>query len=238
MIQLSETWFMEGYIDFELQQYRLLAYLREVNQCFDENKLYPQLADVIFHYNNLALFRINKQVMQDQFPGKLSQINLQRLELVYEQMLADDLLMQELEAITGYAQEKIQAVINNGTEQYEFVAQQTCIEPIGILPLYKDEGYILLRYGGNQEVTGYTYTTTLFEHKNARYRGIRVSYIGRWQHTVTNTFEHIKREIVRNIRTLPNPAVFRIETGLSVPLEETLLPIAKRMLVRQLASPV
>jgi hypothetical protein len=27
---LSETWFMEGYIDFELQKYRLLAYLKDV----------------------------------------------------------------------------------------------------------------------------------------------------------------------------------------------------------------
>ena len=33
---LSETWFMEGYIDFELQKYGLLAYLKEVKQAFDE----------------------------------------------------------------------------------------------------------------------------------------------------------------------------------------------------------
>ena len=41
---LSETWFMEGYIDFELQKYRLLAYLHDVKESFNHTKLYPQLS--------------------------------------------------------------------------------------------------------------------------------------------------------------------------------------------------
>jgi hypothetical protein len=71
---LSETWFMEGYIDFELQKYRLLAYLQEVKQCFKATMLYPQLSDVVFHYNNLLAFRSNKQFIQDQFPKKLDMV--------------------------------------------------------------------------------------------------------------------------------------------------------------------
>ena len=55
MKQLSETWFAEGYIDFELKKYVLLAYLQEINKYFYENKLYPQLADLIFHYNNIGM---------------------------------------------------------------------------------------------------------------------------------------------------------------------------------------
>lgn len=53
MKTLSQTWFADGYIDFELKKYTLLAYLQEVNKYFTANKLYPQLADVIFHYNNI-----------------------------------------------------------------------------------------------------------------------------------------------------------------------------------------
>ena len=41
MKTLSETWFADGYIDFELKKYVLLAYLQEVSKCFNENKLYP-----------------------------------------------------------------------------------------------------------------------------------------------------------------------------------------------------
>ena len=72
MKTLSETWFADGYIDFELKKYTLLAYLQEINRNFQENKLYPQLADVIFHYNNLVAFRENKKFLQEHFPKKLT----------------------------------------------------------------------------------------------------------------------------------------------------------------------
>ena len=67
MKTLSHTWFAEGYIDFELKKYTLLAYLQEVNRYFTESKLYPQLADIIFHYNNVVAFKKNKQYLQEQF---------------------------------------------------------------------------------------------------------------------------------------------------------------------------
>src|SRR5213079_977921 len=103
MKTLSETWFADGYIDFELKKYTLLAYLQEVNKYFHENKLYPQLSDVIFHYNNMVAFRENKKFLQEQFPKKLTGIQLEKLELLYEQMMEDDELMGELEQIIQYA---------------------------------------------------------------------------------------------------------------------------------------
>src|SRR5580704_2827272 len=108
---LSETWFMEGYIDFELQKYRLLAYLQEVKGCFSETKLYPQLSDVVAHYNNLATFRENKRFLQSQFPKKMDMLDMQKLEIVYEQMLTDDDLMKELEHITDYALDEMKGTI-------------------------------------------------------------------------------------------------------------------------------
>jgi hypothetical protein len=61
MKQLSQTWFAEGYIDFELKKYTLLAYLQQINKYFNENKLYPQLADLIFHYNNIVAGTLSKK---------------------------------------------------------------------------------------------------------------------------------------------------------------------------------
>ena len=93
MKTLSETWFADGYIDFELKKYTLLAYLQEINRNFQENKLYPQLADVIFHYNNLVAFRENKKFLQEQFPKKLSGLQMEKIQVLYEQMIQDDELM-------------------------------------------------------------------------------------------------------------------------------------------------
>src|SRR5215203_71917 len=135
MKNLSETWFAEGYIDFELKKYTLLAYLKEVNKHFGENKLYPQLADVIFHYNNLVAFRENKKFLQEQFPKKLSGIQMEKLQVLYEQMMQDDELMEELEEIIHYAAAEMRSTITNGTELYELVEDKLKISPVGIIPL-------------------------------------------------------------------------------------------------------
>lgn len=235
-MQLSETWFIEGYIDFELQKYKLLAYLKEVNEYFTTTKLYPQLADIIFHYNNLTSFRENKKILQDGFPKQLGSLDVRRLELVYKQMLEDDEMMLELERITHYATNALQHAIKNGTEIYDAVKSKVCIEPVGIIPMYKDEGYVLLKHRAEAEIQAYYYAVTLFEHSNAKYRALKMEYLDSWAANIINTYMQVKREVIRANRLLPNPAVYSVDSALDVPFAETLLPIAKRMLIKHITA--
>ncbi|HTR29978.1 MAG TPA: hypothetical protein VMH27_11960 [Puia sp.] len=236
MKTLSETWFADGYIDFELKKYTLLAYLQEIHKYFSANKLYPQLADIIFHYNNLAAFRENKKYLQEQFPKKLSGVQLEKLQILFEQMVEDDELMQELEEIINYATGEIQRTITNGTEIYEFVEEKLVIHPVGLVPLDSNEGYFFLSEGNNHDTRVYQYRLSFFEKHDEKYRSIRTEYIASWHRNLVNTYENIKSELIRRKQDIPNPAVFSIETELKFPVDETLLPIAKRSLVRYISS--
>jgi len=236
MKQLSETWFAEGRIDFELKKYTLLAYLQEVNKCFTENKLYPQLADIVFHYNNIAAFRHNKRYLQEHFPKKLTGVQMEKLQVLYEQMIQDDELMQELEDIIQYSAGKIKSTLHNGTEIYEFVEEKLNISPVGIIPLDTQEGYFFLS-SGNEKSTGvYHYRLSIFEKHDEKYRSIRTLFIDDWRRTISHTYEHIKSELIRHWKDLPNPAVYLIETPLVFPVDETLLPVAKRSLVKFISA--
>lgn len=236
MKTLSETWFAEGFIDFELKKYTLLAYLQEIHKHFGENRLYPQLSDLIFHYNNLVAFRENKKYLQEQFPKKLTGIQLQKLQTLYEQMIADDDLMQELEEIIHFSAGKMKTTISSGTEIYEFVEDNLTITPIGILPLDTGEGYFFLSTGGAKNTRVYQYRLSIFEKHDEKFRSIKTSYLDVYQRSLSNTYEQIKYELLKNKSELPNPAVYSIETELSFPVEETLLPIAKRCLVKYMNS--
>ena len=236
MKTLSETWFADGYIDFELKKYTLLAYLQEIHRNFSENKLYPQLADIIFHYNNLAAFRENKKYLQEQFPKKLTGLQLERLQVLFEQMIEDDELMQELEEIINYATQEIQRTISNGTEIYEFVEDKLIIFPVGLVPLDSHEGYFFLSEGGFSDTRVYQYRLSFFEKHDEKYRSIRTEYVDSWSRNLVNTYENIKAELIRLKTGLPNPAVYSIETELKFPVDETLLPIAKRSLVRYISG--
>ncbi len=236
MRTLSETWFAEGYIDFELKKYTLLAYLQEVNSCFHQNRLYPELADVIFHYNNIVAFRENKRFLQEQFPKKLSGVQMQKLQLLYEQLIEDDEMMQELEDIINYSANTIKQTISNGAEIYEFVENKINITPVGIVPLDINEGYFFLNSGDEKDTRVYQYRLSMFEKKDEKYRSIKTAYVDMWYRSIATTYEHIKYELIRKRSELPNPAVYAVETSLKFPLEETLLPIAKRCLVKFISS--
>jgi hypothetical protein len=236
MKQLSETWFAEGYIDFELKKYTLLAYLKEINSYFTVSKLYPQLADLIFHYNNIMAFRENKKYLQEHFPKKLTGIQIEKLQVLYEQMIEDSELMQELEEIINYSAGEMKTTISNGTEIYEFVEDNLTITPIGIIPLDIQEGYFFLSSGNTRETRVYQYRLSIFEKHDERFRSIKTSYLEMLNRSMVNTYENIKYDLIRSRSELPNPAVYSIETELSFPVEETLLPIAKRSLVKFISS--
>jgi hypothetical protein len=236
MKSLSETWFAEGYIDFELKKYTLLAYLQEVNRHFNENKLYPQLADVIFHYNNIVAFRENKKFLQEHFPKKLSGLQMEKLQVLYEQLIQDDELMKELEDIIYYSAKKMKDIIHDGTGIYEFVEEKINITPVGIIPLDVHEGYFFLSCGNIKITRVYSYRLSIFEKHDEKYRSIKTSYIDIRQRSLAHTYEHIKSDLIRFRNELPNPAVYSIETGLQFPVDETLLPVAKRSLVKYITS--
>ena len=235
MKRLSETWFAEGYIDFELKKYTLLAYLQEVNKQFSESKLYPLLSDIIFHFNNIVSFRENKKLMQEHFPKKLTGLQMEKLQVLYEQMIEDDELMQELEDIINYSATTMKTTINSGVEIYELVEDKITISPIGLIPLDNKEGYFFLNTTANKETMVYHYRLSLFENHD-KYRSMKSTYVNSWSRSFVNTFENIKSELIRYRSHLPNPAVFSIEAALSFPVEETLLPIAKRSLVKYISG--
>jgi hypothetical protein len=236
MKTLSETWFAEGYIDFELKKYTLLAYVQEVSKHFGENKLYPQLSDLIFHYNNLVAFRENKKYLQEQFPKKLTGIQIEKLQVLYEQMIEDNELMSELEEIIQYSAGVMKTTISNGAEIYEFVEGQLAIAPVGLVPLDVQEGYFFLSSGSNKNTWVYQYRLSFFEKRDEKYRSIKTAYVDRLQRSFANTYENIKYGLIRSNAQIPNPAVYSIETDLSFPVEETLLPVAKRSLVKYITT--
>jgi hypothetical protein len=236
MKSLSETWFAEGYIDFELKQYTLLAYLKEINNGFREKKLYPSLADIIFHYKNMIAFRDNKQQLQNEFPKRLTGIHLEKLTLLYEQVIKDDQLMQELSAIIGYATNKMESTIKNGTAIYESVESTIKINPVGIVPLDTSEGYFFLTNSGSKDTLVYQYRIAFLENKEEKHQGIKIALVDNYNRSICCTPEQIKLDLIRKKTQLPNPAVYSIDSAEKFPIQETLLPVAKRYLARYIAT--
>ena len=233
MATLGKNWITENHIDFEYKQYILLAYLKEVTENFKENKLYPKLSELFDHYKQLIAIKENKQNIIASFPKRIKQIDMENLKLKYENFIADDAMMKEIENIVNYSMPQFEHSISEGKKIYDFIEKHINIYPVGVVPLYsKNNGYLLLQDGKNNEIKAYEYLIKLFEQSDVKYRGIYISYIDSYTKNLSNTMQSIKIDLIHKNKKYPNPATYAIETDVVFPYEESFLPIAKRYLVK------
>ena len=236
MESLSKNWITEKHIDFEFKKYVLLAYLQHVSENFTETKLYPSLSELISHYRNLLSLQESKKNLFDSFPERMTGAEVNNFKIIYEKILADDQLMKEIESIISFSIPQFEKYLAEGKKIYDFLDSKINIFPVGIVPLQNNEGYIFLQSGKKGETKIYEYQITLFENPDEKYRGIYTSYICSYEKTLNNTYENIKSDLVRYHQKLPNPATYVIETELTLPIDETFLPMAKRTLMKYVAT--
>lgn len=235
MPSLSTNWVVEKHIDFEYKKYLLLGYLQEVSDQFNESKLYPSLGDLIRHYRNAMAIRDSKKLFDNSLPEQLKAADLNGLRLVYEKLVADDQIMAEVEQIVSYSIPRFEKYIREGQKIYEFIDSHLDIAPVGIVPLNTDEGYLFLKATRDKETLVYEYHITIFEGPDERYRGVHTHYLCSFDNSPAATFENIKSELIRYRRELPNPAIYAVASDMELPIDETLLPMAKRSLVRHIS---
>lgn len=232
MKALDSDWLIKGLVDYEYKKYVLLAYLQEVKKSFDQTLLYPALADLIFHYRNLVTIKENQVLLRDKFPKELTSADFQKLQLNYRRIIEDDEIMKEIEDILEFAIPTIQRAVEEGKDIYEFVESQCEISPIGVTPLYANEGYMLVTQKPEKVTTIYKYQMTVFENVDEKFRGINTTLIEKKVKSNFYPYEQIKIELVKRFKELPNPATYLVTSKLKFNHGATLLPVAKRMLVR------
>jgi hypothetical protein len=236
MEHLKPNWLTEGLIDFEFKKYQLLAYLQQVKKSFERVELYPFLSDLVVHYRNLKSIGESKGLIQEAFPKEISMEGLQNLELSYKKIVEDDAVMKEIEDIIGFAIPQVKDSLDEGSFIYEYVESQCEISPVGLASLYANEGYLFISQPPQKETEVFRYQITLFEQSSEPMRGIHTQYIFSTERNFSNTFEQIKLRLMREFTDLPNPSTYLITTKLKFPFEKTLMPIAKRLLVKYLAK--
>ena len=236
MEELKSNWLTEGLIDFEYKKYQLLAYLQKVKKSFDRIELYPFLSDLVFHYRNLKLIRDNKGLIQETFPKEISLDRIKSLELSYKKIVEDDSLMKEIEDIINFSLPKVKDHLDEGSFIYEYVESQCEISPVGISTLYAQEGYLLISQPPQKEADVFRYQITIFEQSNETLRGINTQYIYTSERSLAHSYEQIKLKLIKEFTDLPNPSTYLITTKLKFPFESTLMPVAKRLLVKHLAN--
>ncbi|MFA6261298.1 MAG: hypothetical protein WC760_07520 [Bacteroidia bacterium] len=231
MKSLHPNWFFSEIPDLEYKRYILLAYLKEIRHDFNETKLYPSLSDLVYHYRNLSSFQRNKETLFASFPSEISEVDWKNFHIEFRKTIGNDELMNHLADVVNFSLPEIRKHIDEGKAIYDFIEQEIEFAPVGILPLYKNDGYMLVRNDYKPEIRVYEYEVKLFENETDTFRAVHTQYLTTYKKSLANTPENIKIDITRNRKKLPNPATFEVSSTLNYPVEETIIPIAKRLLM-------
>jgi hypothetical protein len=235
MNKLSENWITEHTLDFEYKKYMLLAWLQNVEQHFKMIQLYPSLGELVSHYRSACGLRDGKLNLESAFPKEIKGIDSEKFRLMTEPVLQNEQIMKDIEKILEFSIPRFENSLKEGTELYEKVEQGINVFPIGISPLYKNEGYVLLRESkSNTRV--YHYQVSIFESAESNWRALRTAFVGNHSNSFSVTYESIKTDLIHTNEALPNPAVYAAESRKPIPVDETFLPLVKRLLIRQIAA--
>lgn len=236
MSSLSKDWLTQGLIDFEYKKYVLLAYLQKVKESFGRVELYPFLSELVFHYQNLKAVKENRTLLREQFPRELSLEDFKKLVITYRELVEDDAVMNELTSIIEFAIPQIKESLDEGSIIYEYVESQCELSPVGVTPLYAREGYLFVTQPPEEETSIYRYQLSIYEERHEQLRSLNTQYIETAAKSPFEPYENLKISLTRRFTDLPNPAAYLVLSRMRFPFTATLMPVAKRLLVKHLST--
>jgi hypothetical protein len=236
---LSLDVFIRAVHDLESSQFQVLSGLKRIHTNFHHNKIYPDLSALIELHSTLQSIAHNADMLESLVPKRLADFNLQQ-GLVYEQQRLRDSDFDTIRELIEWALPHIQRAIEEGRTMFEFIDDSITLDVVGILPTYLEEGYFFVPDNITSSIHLIRYEVSIFTSANERFRSLKTSLIKTIQHgsqtPIVQPSQSIKLALMSEFPDMPNPATFAFSTDLEFPFQESVLPVAKRRLLRRLYS--
>lgn len=229
--------FIEGYRDYELGQYTVLAGLKKIREDFSHHRLYPGLSELVNLYQLLVKITQAGDGLRNFLPKRIVGVDLESHDVIYETVSMSREELNAVEELMHWALPKVREAIEEGRTIYNFVEEQVHLEEVGLLPSYVDEGYLLVPDRKNALLHVVRYEVSIFSGPDQKYRNLKTRTIKSYPvNGMHSTPWHVKQLLMAEQQDLPNPATYSFESEIDFPYEQTLLPIAKRKLLGRLYS--
>ena len=237
MAALDLGMFTNGATDPEGTNFEVRAALNTSTANFRKNRLYPGLAELVEIATTLEAILNNRNMYTSRLPRKLTGVDLEKKTLTFESVPASPEMVEQLFLLIEQLLPLIKTATDEGIAMFDFIIQNLTADIVGILPVYRDEGYALIPDQRSNLIHVLRYEMSLYTSEGDNYRALKTYELEPREMVVgKDAPEDIKLALVNEHREMPNPATYYLATDLDFPFEETILPIAKRKLMRLLVS--
>ena len=226
--------YLDAMRDAEAGRYRILAGLRRISSQFRRNRLFPELSELVGLIDSLDQI-LSESAGLEGSSRRLVGIDLESNRLIYDRASDSDAFEQLAETIR-WSLPMLREQVDEGRTIHSFVEKYSRLDEVGLVPRYLDEGYLIVPdlLAGKLHVL--RYEMSKFARAGEKFRSLRTETIRTidLNGSEINTWQ-LKRALVADRQDLPNPATWRMATDIAVPYSQTLLPMAKRALLRRIA---
>lgn len=237
MEALTLASFFQNSEDAEINQYNILGGIKEYQNELNRKRVYPSLSQLIELVTSLEDIVYNRNEIFDAFPKEIVRYDLENKKIILEPVDKSPQKVELVFNLIEWALPILKQTIEEAIILYEFVDKNLEIDNVGILPIYKNEGYFIVP--NNQVITlnVFKFECSLFSANSEKYRSLRTKLIEELEKNfLEKSPEVIKLDLINRFKELPNPATFLCETDLDFPFNETIFPIAKRKLMHKVAT--
>ena len=231
MLELNLESFLSPIEDKELNQYKILAQLKNYSELFRKNKLYPSFSR-LNQINNLLKSLLAEHPILS-VPGsikKTTSVKKAGINILNGSIENED--TSDTNDIIKWAKPLVEALMTEGQAIYEFVNNNIRIEAIKPEPSYKDEGYLIMPDYKNLQLLLIEYQSSFFDSNNKPVRSLKSKLlkqisIGHNERSITK----LGLILIDKYGSLVNPDIFICKTDLDLPFRETLFPVIKSKLI-------
>jgi hypothetical protein len=233
---LKDNWITDGWMDYEYKKYILLAFLSKCKEQFQETRLYPPISELMGHYQSLNELRSDLEKLKKSFPKEVSSINWKKLMFDYQEATLNDETIAVMQDIISFAIPQISETLKEGQDIYNFVEDQLEFSPVGLLPVYVNDGFFFIRQANSNVVHIYQYHYSMITHQGEQLRSLSTEFIETQSTSLHYPVEEIKADLNKRSSEMPNSPAWYCVSRMSFPIRETILPVTKRLLIRELST--
>lgn len=208
--------------DPEAACYRIRAGLAETRAAFRSNHVSPWLDDLVSLHRGLASLVAGADSVEGRV-GAVVDVDWEAGRLVRS---GPDVPLAV--GLARWALPQVEAAIEEGRTLYEFAAEQAALRAVGLMPTYRDEGFLLVQDATAVRVL--RYHVSPLAGPDGRYRALRTSRLDTQLDPLASPSAW-KAVLAEAAPDLAAPATFHLDAEVDLPVEATLVPVAKRKLL-------
>ena len=208
--------------DAEASRYRILAGLAETRAAFRANQIAPFLGELVTLHRGLAALVAGADSVEAH-AGPVVGVDWETGRLVRGGSEAPLAI-----GLARWALPRVEAALGEGRALYEFAAERAALRAVGLVPAYRDEGFLLVRDA--RAVTVLRYRVSPLAGPDGQYRALRTAPLDAGLDPLAPPAAW-KAALAEAAPDLVRPAAFELAADVDLPVEATLVPVAKRKLM-------